>query len=278
MKDLIIKAENLYFSYDDNNTQSLNGFSLEIERGKKVAVMGSNGAGKSTFFLTLNGIHRVENGRLWVAGKEVSYGKKELIELRSKVGIVFQDPDNQLFSSSVRQEISFGALNIGMSEEEAAKAVDDIMELLDITKFKDKPTHMLSGGQKKQVSIADILVMNPEIVILDEPAAALDPKHTRILNETIDLMVNKGLTVLIATHDVDYAYKWADEIVVVHEGKVEKKGTPLDVFQDEELLAKTNLTKPVVLEMFKKLQEKSIVPSSWEVPRTLQELENLLGN
>ena len=160
MKDIIIKADDLYFSYDDEKSYSLNGMRREIERGKKVAFMGANGAGKSTFFLCLNGIHRPTAGTLYVDGEAVDYSKKGLLNLRSKVGIVFQDPDNQLFSASVFQEISFGALNIGMSETDAKTAVEQVIDTLEITPFMDKPTHSLSGGQKKQVSIADVLVMN----------------------------------------------------------------------------------------------------------------------
>lgn len=276
MKDIIIKAEDVYFSYDDENSYSLNGLSLEIERGKKVAVMGSNGAGKSTFFLTLNGINRILSGKIFVDGKEIGYSRKELLELRSKVGIVFQDPDNQLFSASVKQEISFGALNMGMSEEEADKAVEEIIELLEITPFKEKPTHALSGGQKKQVSIADVLVMNPQIVILDEPASALDPKHTEIVNGIINLMVERGITVLISTHDVNYAYSWADEVLVFHEGKVIRHDVPIVIFSDLELLKMTNLKQPVVLEMLTSLKNKGIINETVETPKTLAELEKII--
>ncbi|MFQ7500538.1 MAG: energy-coupling factor ABC transporter ATP-binding protein, partial [Blautia coccoides] len=202
-KDIILKAEDLYFSYDDENSHSLNGLSLEIKRGQKVAFMGSNGSGKSTFFLCCNGIHRPSSGTLYFNGEPVTYDKKGLLKLRSKVGIVFQDPDNQLFSASVYQEISFGILNLGVSEEEAKKEVEEVIDYLEITPFRHKPTHSLSGGQKKQVSIADILVMHPDIIILDEPAAALDPKHTTMVNQIVNRLTESGITVLMATHDVN---------------------------------------------------------------------------
>ena len=163
--DIILKAENLYFSYDDENSHSLNGLSLEIKRGQKVAFMGSNGSGKSTFFLCCNGIHRPSSGTLYFDGEPVTYDKKGLLKLRSKVGIVFQDPDNQLFSASVYQEISFGILNLGVSEEDAKKEVEEVIDHLEITPFRHKPTHSLSGGQKKQVSIADILVIDRKSVV-----------------------------------------------------------------------------------------------------------------
>ena len=213
MKDIILKAENLYYSYDDEKSHSLNGLSLEIERGKKVAFMGANGSGKSTFFLCCNGIHRPSNGKIYLNGKPVDYSKKGLLDLRQRVGIVFQDPDNQLFSASVYQEISFGILNLGVPENQAKEEVEKVIRDLEITSFRHKPTHALSGGQKKQVSIADILVMHPEIIILDEPAAALDPKHTQMVNAIVDEMTENQITVLMSTHDVDYAYEWADRLL-----------------------------------------------------------------
>lgn len=275
--DVIIKAEDLYYSYDDTKSYSLNGFSIEIKRGSKVAFMGANGAGKSTFFLCLNGINRPSAGKLFIGGKEINYNKKELLSLRSKVGIVFQDPDNQLFSASVMQEISFGALNIGMSPEETREAVDRVIDLLEITPFREKPTHSLSGGQKKQVSIADVLVMDPDIIILDEPAASLDPRHTAIVNRLVDKLVDRGITVLISTHDVDYAMEWADDIAVIHKGKVVAFGEPAEVFSDGELLRKTNLRKPAAIELFESLTAKGVLPQGLPVPGNLRILEEYIS-
>lgn len=277
-KDIILKAEDLYFSYDDENSHSLNGLSLEIKRGQKVAFMGSNGSGKSTFFLCCNGIHRPSSGTLYFNGEPVTYDKKGLLKLRSKVGIVFQDPDNQLFSASVYQEISFGILNLGVSEEEAKKEVEEVIDYLEITPFRHKPTHSLSGGQKKQVSIADILVMHPDIIILDEPAAALDPKHTTMVNQIVNRLTESGITVLMATHDVNYAYEWADEIMLFHEGKVLMHGTPADVFSNKAVLAQTNLEPPAVLELFDSLCMKGLLKPTLPVPKNLKALEKYIAD
>ena len=276
--DIILKAENLYFSYDDENSHSLNGLSLEIKRGQKVAFMGSNGSGKSTFFLCCNGIHSPSSGTLYFDGEPVTYDKKGLLKLRSKVGIVFQDPDNQLFSASVYQEISFGILNLGVSEEDAKKEVEEVIDHLEITPFRHKPTHSLSGGQKKQVSIADILVMHPDIIILDEPAAALDPKHTTMVNHIVNRLTEAGITVLMATHDVNYAYEWADEIMLFHEGKVLMHGTPADVFSNKAVLARTNLEPPAVLELFDSLCMKGILKPTLPVPKNLKTLEKYIAD
>lgn len=274
--EIILKADDVYFSYDDDRTHSLNGLSLEIKRGQKVAVMGANGSGKSTFFLCCTGILKPQKGRLSFQGNEYRYDKKSLLALRSKVGIVFQDPDNQLFCASVYQEISFGILNLGVSPEEAQKEVERIIDYLEITPFRHKPAHALSGGQKKQVSIADILVMHPDIIILDEPAAALDPKHTRMVNHIVDQMTEAGITVLMSTHDVNYAYEWADEVILFHEGKVLLHGSPLQVFSNGEALERTNLEPPAVLSLFETLCRKGILSAFLAPPRNLKELEQYI--
>lgn len=276
MKDIILKAENLYYSYDDEKSHSLNGLSLEIERGKKVAFMGANGSGKSTFFLCCNGIHRPSNGKIYLNGKPVDYSKKGLLDLRQRVGIVFQDPDNQLFSASVYQEISFGILNLGVPENQAKEEVEKVIRDLEITSFRHKPTHALSGGQKKQVSIADILVMHPEIIILDEPAAALDPKHTQMVNAIVDEMTENQITVLMSTHDVDYAYEWADQIFLLKDGQVLSQGKPSEVFTDHAALAATNLRPPMVLEVFHRLCQKGILDDALPLPKSLKTLETYI--
>ncbi len=276
--DILLEAENLYFSYDDDHSHSLNGLSVEIRRNKKIALMGANGSGKSTFFLSCVGILRPQSGKLYWDGEEFSYTKKGLLDLRSKVGIVFQDPDNQLFSASVYQEISFGVLNLGVSEEVARKEVESVMDELEITPFSGKPTHALSGGQKKQVSIADILVMHPELILLDEPAAALDPKHTVMVNKIVDRMTAQGITVLMATHDVNYAYEWADEVILLHEGKVLIHGTPAEVFSNKAALKQTNLEPPVVLELFESLCKKQILKTSLPLPKNISTLEKYIAD
>lgn len=275
--NVILKAEDLHYTYDDG-TVALNGIDLEIKRGRKTAFLGANGSGKSTFFLCLNGILKPSSGRLFFNGIPFDYSRKGLLQLRSKVGIVFQYPDNQLFSSSVYQEISFGILNLGVSEDEARKQVEQVISELEITPFKEKPTHFLSGGQKKQVAIADILIMSPDVIILDEPSAALDPRHTDIVNQLIDRLTKKGITVIISTHDVDHAYLWADDVVLFHEGKVLMTGSSEQVFTNKSALAKTNLKIPAALELFISMTKKGILSPRLPLPKTLEELEHYIQN
>lgn len=276
-EDWIIEVENLCYTYDGNDERALDGMNLKIRRGRKVAFLGGNGSGKSTFFLCLNGIRRPDDGRILINGTPVKYTRKGLLDLRRKVGIVFQEPDDQLFSASVYQEISFGLMNLGVDEAEAERKVERVIEELGITPFQERPAHALSGGQKKLVAIADILVMHPEVMILDEPTAALDPKHTRIVQDIISKLTERGITVLMATHDMDYAYGWADEIVLMHEGKVLRSGSPAEVCSDRQALEKTNLEMPSVLRLYEIMKEKGILPSGDKPPVDMRELERRLS-
>lgn len=275
MNDIILKAENICYAYEDGN-QALKGINLEIRKGRKIAFMGANGSGKSTFFLCLNGIHRPGSGTMYFYGKPYDYSRKGLLALRSKVGIVFQDPDNQLFSASVYQEISFGILNLGVDEQTAKKEVEEVIEHLEITPFRSKPTHALSGGQKKQVSIADILVMHPDVIIFDEPAAALDPKHTTLVNQIIDQLTDQGITVIISTHDVDFALKWADDVVLFKDGTVYMEGAPEEVFVNKSVLHQTNLEQPAAIQLFESLCKKGVLLPSLPLPKSLSTLEGYI--
>ena len=239
--------------------------------------MGANGSGKSTFFLCCNGINRPTSGTLYFDGAPVDYSREGLLKLRQRVGIVFQDPDNQLFSASVYQEISFGVLNLGKSEAEARQEVERVIEKMGISPFRDRPTHALSGGQKKQVSIADILVMHPDVIILDEPAAALDPKHTALVNDAVNQMTADGITVMMSTHDVNFAFEWADEIVLLDQGQVLMQGDPVQVFSNQTALSRANLEQPAVLQLFDSLCKKGILKNTLPVPKTLRELEEYIA-
>lgn len=273
--DIMLKLENVCYTYEDG-TEALKGVNLQVLRGEKLAIMGANGSGKSTLFLTLNGIYKPNSGKIFLEDTPIDYSRKGLLSLRRKIGIVFQDPDNQLFSASVAQEISFGVLNLGVPEVEARRRVENVIGELNITPFKEKPTHFLSGGQKKRVTVADILVMDPEIMILDEPAVALDPKHARIMDTIIDELSNRGITLILSTHDVERALIWADRVVLLNDGIVIDEGAPKEIFQKEEVLAQTNLEKPTVLKIFDTLCEVGVLDKKMQIPRTADELEELI--
>lgn len=275
MHEFILEADKVEFSYPDG-TRALQGAAMRIPRGAKVAVLGSNGAGKTTLFLHFNGILRPAGGRVCFDGREVRYDHRSLMQLRKNVGIVFQDPDSQLFSASVFQEISFGPLNLGLPREEVRRRVEEAMQATEISGLKDKPTHLLSYGQKKRVSIADILAMEPAVIICDEPTAWLDPKHADQVMELFKRINNSGTTVILSTHDVDMAYSWADYIFIMMHGAVIGEGTPEEVFQDGELLARADLAMPRLVETWMQLRSKGLLPAGLPLPRHWTELFALL--
>ncbi|AVX32026.1 cobalt/nickel transport system ATP-binding protein [Carboxydocella thermautotrophica] len=269
MSSFILEACAVEFAYPDG-TVALQGVNMAIERGKKIAVLGSNGAGKSTLFLHFNGILRPRRGEIRFAGHKVSYKHKDLLELRKRVGIVFQDPDSQLFSASVYQEISFGPLNLGLAEAEVRRRVEQALAATEISHLRDKPTHALSYGQKKRVSLAAILAMEPEVLICDEPTAWLDPRHSRQVMELLDNISDKGTTVILSTHDVELAYDWADYVYVMQQGRVIGQGTPAEIFLDEKLLQQADLTQPWLVEVYQALRQRGL--TNRPLPRNRQEL------
>lgn len=272
MSDYILKVENLSYVYEDG-TEALKNIDFKIKKGEKIAFIGGNGSGKSTMFLCLNGILKPTEGDIYYEDEIIKYTRKRLLDLRSKVQVVFQDPDNQLFSASVYEEISFGILNLGIEKEIAEKKINEIINELGITSFVDKPTHFLSGGQKRRVSIADILVMDPQVVIFDEPTSALDPKYTKIVNKLINSLTYKGKTVILSTHDLNQALKWADRIFVFMDGKIIKEGIPEEIFLDYETLNKANLSVPDIIKLYQLLIKRGILNKNMPIPKDIQTLE-----
>ncbi|NHM28450.1 ATP-binding cassette domain-containing protein [Desulfofundulus sp. TPOSR] len=271
MKEFILEARDVHFNYPDG-TPALRGATMAIARGSKVAVLGSNGAGKTTIFLHFNGILRPGRGQVLFAGQLVRYDHRSLMQLRKNVGIVFQDPDTQLFSASVIQEIAFGPLNLGLSREEVFRRVEAAMAATEITDLKDKPTHLLSYGQKKRVCLAGVLAMEPQVLICDEPTAGLDPLHAGQVMELFERINRQGTTVILATHDVDLAYSWADYVFVMSRGAVVGEGLPEEVFRDERLLKQSDLTRPWLVEIHEQLSRRGWLPDGLPLPRTKEQL------
>ncbi len=267
----ILEAREISFSYADG-TQALDKISLSIPRGKKTAFLGPNGAGKTTLFLHFNGILKPNRGKVCYDGREVRYNHTSLLNLRKNVGIVFQDPETQLFSSSVWQEISFGPVNLGLPKEKVWERVNQAMAEAGITDLRDKPTHFLSYGQKKRVAIADILAMKPKVLICDEPTAWLDVKCAAQTMELFDLINHTtGVTIIFSTHDVDLAYSWADYIFLIKNGKIIAEGIPEHIFYNQRLLAEAELDRPWLVDIYEELKRKGWVASNVP-PSTKQEL------
>ncbi|MFA9377968.1 MAG: energy-coupling factor ABC transporter ATP-binding protein [Lachnotalea sp.] len=247
MTQSILKMENGSFSYEEGR-DAIHNINLEINPGEKIAIIGNNGAGKSTFFLALNGVIHLQKGSIYFHGEQIDYKRKSLMELRKKVGMVFQNPDDQIIASTVEGEISFGLFNIGMKKEEVRKRVDVIMEELNLTKYSNRPPHFLSGGEKKRVTIADIVVMEPEMILFDEPTASLDNKNIQIFKEQMVRLHQQGVTLVVSTHDMNFVWEWADRVIVFSEGEVIADDIPNSIFSNEDIVEKAALQKPILFE------------------------------
>jgi len=273
MGKLILKIEDLYYVYG-NGKSALDGVSVDINEGEKIAVIGSNGSGKSTFFLNINGVFTPKQGKIIYRGTVVN--KKNLKGLRKNIGIVFQDADNQIIASTVRAEVAFGPMNLKLPKEEVLKRVEEALEYMNISDFKDRPPHYLSGGEKKRVTIAGIIAMKPPIIIFDEPTASLDPINAQMLEEVLDKLALEGKTMLISTHDVDFAYRWAKRVLVFCQGKIIADGTPLEIFKNKEVLKRANLKQPTMLEVYELLVEKHLLDDTKAYPKSTQEFKKML--
>ena len=274
MDSPILEVKDLHFTYNDEK-HALNGVDLKIYEGEKIAVLGSNGAGKSTFFLNINGVLKPHKGEIIYRGEKIT--KKRLNQLRKNVGIVFQDADNQIIASTVMAEVSFGPMNLKLPREEVLRRVDKALDYMNISEFRERPPHYLSGGEKKRVSIADIIAMEPEIIIFDEPTAALDPLNAQMLEGVLQKMGQEGRTILLSTHDVDFAYRWAERVIVFCQGKVIADDTPLRVFQQEEILKRANLKHPVLFDIYDILKRKGMVPDGELYPKNIQEFDQMVS-
>lgn len=267
--------DNISYRYTDG-TIALQNLSLTIPKGKKIALIGHNGAGKSTLFQQLNGLLQPSTGTIHFEGKPLAYKNKHLVALRQRVGIVFQDPDSQLFSGNVKQDIAYGPVNLGLDEAEVKRRVAWAIEEAEITELQDKPIHFLSLGQKKRVSIAGVLAMLPDVLILDEPTAGLDHHYATQMLGLLKDMETATRTILLSTHDIQLAYEWADYIVVLHNGSIIYEGDPYSVFYDDALLQRAHLEKPWVFEMATALIAAGKIPNTTPLPRTREEILALI--
>lgn len=263
----LLRFEEVSYHYDDgNDRQALSQLSVRLYEGEKIAVLGGNGAGKSTFFLLANGVLSPSSGTILLKEKPVGKREKQRMELRQNVGLVFQDSDVQLLAGTVEEEISFGPMNLGLSEEEVRNRVAMAMESLDLTEYRKRGPQYLSGGEKRRVAIADVLAMQPKIMLMDEPASNLDPVGRARLEHTLEDLHQKGMTLVVATHDVDFAWRWANRVLVFHNGCLEQDALPEEVFQNKELLARCGLEQPMLWQVAQALQ----IP----VPHHPKELKN----
>ncbi|MEE1003537.1 MAG: energy-coupling factor transporter ATPase [Acutalibacteraceae bacterium] len=252
-----IEVKNAVFSYDEESGEVLKDFSINIEKGSFVAILGHNGSGKSTLAKLFNGLNLPDSGKVLVDGMDTADETKAL-EIRNKVGLVFQNPDNQIVATIVEEDVAFGPENLGLPREEIRKRVDESLKAVGMTEYMHHEPHRLSGGQKQRVAIAGIIAMQPECVIFDEPTAMLDPRGRKdVMNIISKLNKEMNKTVVLITHYMDEAAK-ADRVVVIDSGKIIADGKPHDVFNKVELLKGVGLDVPQPTELIFKLQKAGI--------------------
>ena len=240
-ENISLLIEELAFAYPDGN-QALFGVNLKISKGERVALLGPNGAGKTTLVMHLNGILSTLHGKVFVAGKLVDSKDKEgLKQIRSKVGIVFQDPDDQLFMPTVGQDVAFGPYNMGLRDAELDEVVTQALSMVGMLEYKDRPPHHLSFGQRRRVAVSTVLAMKPEILVLDEPSSNLDPASRR---ELAEILRSLDITIIMVTHDLPYAYELCERSLILSGGIIAADGKTKDILKNEELLKKHRLELP----------------------------------
>ncbi|MBI4649894.1 ABC transporter ATP-binding protein [Candidatus Desantisbacteria bacterium] len=242
MSHHIIEAQDLYFVYPDG-TKAINGISFKIIHGESVGIVGSNGAGKSTLIMQMNGFFLPTSGSLKIGATPVN--EKTKVDIRRHVGLVFQNPDDQLFMPTVFDDIAFGPLNLGFSKEEVEKCVDESLKMVGCLELKDRPSHHLSLGQKRAVSIACILSMGPDILVMDEPSSFLDHRSRRDL---INLLKKFTHTKIIVSHDLDLILEVCERCIILKDGKIQADGKAKDILSEENILKQNNLELPLTLQ------------------------------
>ena len=270
----IIEIRDLCYSYGDG-TLALKDINISLEEGCKVALVGPNGAGKSTLMLMINGILRPTSGAVLFASQPLQYDAASLRAVRRAVGMVFQNSDDQLFAPTVYQDVAFGPTNLGYPAEKVKRYVGFALQYVGLSGYERRPPHHLSGGEKKRVAIAGILAMEPQVMILDEPTSNLDPASSEEIMEMLDELNQGGKTMIISTHDVDLAYRWADEIILMKDGELVRRGCGPDVFMDGNLLREARLKPPLVVDIYQELASRGILSGS-RPPRNILELCDLL--
>ena len=267
-----VNVTDLFYTYPDG-TEALKGVNFKVMEGERVAVIGSNGSGKSTLFYHLNGLFSPTKGTVLINEEEIT--KTNLDKIRMTVGLVFQDPDDQLFAPTVWEDVAFGPRNMGLSKREVAERVNSALNMLHIADLKDKRPDNLSGGQKRLVSIAGVLAMNPEIIVLDEPTSNLDPcTSSAVMHLLVDLSRRMNIALIIATHDVDAVPQYADRIYVMHRGRFVAEGTPEAVFSNASVIRESHLRLPRIARLMEILHKEDNLPLKNPYPLTIRGASN----
>jgi len=245
----LLEFEQAAYTYPGGLQSSIQSLSLKLPRGSRCGLIGDNGCGKTTLFLLANGLLRPQSGQILWEGKPFSYCREGLSKLRQRIGLVFQNPEHQLVATTVAEDLSYGLVNMGLGDDEIRSRIHAIANSFNLGNLLDRQVHSLSLGQKKQLSLADVMVLEPELLLMDEPTAYLSPGHCIDLRQRLNRIHAAGTSVIVSTHDLEFLNGWADWLFVMDRGQLVMEGPPADVFTQQQQLEELNLGIPPTLEL-----------------------------
>lgn len=267
----ILELKEVTFTYGDGS-RGLTNCTLAVARGSRTAILGRNGAGKTTLCLHLNGILRPNSGKVYCDGRPLDYSRRGLKQLRARVGMVFQNPEAQLLSASVREDVSFGPMNLGLDRPTIRERVEKALAMVGLSELADRPVHNLSFGQKKRACLAGVLAMQPEVIVLDEPFSSLDVSMQDDLRAILEGLSAENITILICTHDLDFAYEWADRWHILSAGWVSASWNKAEILEELPKLAEYGLGLPRVAILYQELVAGGLLPAAPTPPRSQADL------
>lgn len=270
MSELAVDVENLDYKYPDG-TWALRDVSFKVHTGESILLLGKSGVGKSTLLMNLNGLLTPTKGAIHIFGKKVV--EKNLRDIRRRVGFVFQNPENQLFCPTLWDDVAFGPINLGFPQEEVEERVEKALKLVGLEEYAEKPPHHLSFGEKRRAALATILSMEPDILLLDEPTANLDPKSVENIISILKELSSKGKTIIIATHDVDTLPQITDRTMIMYNGEIKVVGSTIEVLQDFATLERCGLKLPIIGQLFHNLKSNHNLPLFGSLPITISSAE-----
>jgi cobalt/nickel transport system ATP-binding protein len=272
----MLRFEHVSYSYQKSSIKALDDVSFVIQQGAKVALMGANGAGKSTAMCMMNGLVRPDFGKIYFQESPIEYRRKSLKKLRQNIGIVFQNPESQIFSGVVQEDVAYGPINLGLSEKEVNIRVKAALSAVGLSTMKEELSYELSFGQKQRLALAGALAMEPQVLVLDEPTSGLDPQYADKLMEHLEELHQSGMTVIISSHDVERMWTWADYFIIMKEGKLICEGTPEEVFQKSEVIKKSGIAIPILYQVYLGLRKKGLINQTKKIPKTVDEMHQLI--
>jgi cobalt/nickel transport system ATP-binding protein len=278
MCEKILEFKDIYYTYPGGQKPALDGLNISITATKKIALLGQNGSGKSTLLFLADGLYQPQYGQIRWASERLKYDRHSLNQWRQRIGLAFQDPEQQLVAGTVAEDIAYGLYTLKLSQVEIKQRLGQTLAEFGLQDLANYPLHHLSLGQKRRVALAGVMARQPELLLLDEPTAYLDSVQTENLLEELERIHAAGTTLVIATHDLNFAYQWADLIVILHQGKLVMSGEAQDIFSQRNSLAELHLDAPILWEVWQVLVSNLSLPKTMPFPKTIRKLEDQLSD